>query len=103
MLSTTAVAWRNGNPQVHQGEWIEWYDGIIRKTAYDVVLMLLSDVRKKCPNAVVLYFGAFLPISYASNPNDLRAFFRHEYDDDVRWFLNWVSGDACDDVNALIN
>jgi hypothetical protein len=72
------------NPLVHQGKWIEWYEGLIRKTAYDVVLMLLSDVRKKCPNAVVLYFGAFLPISYVSNPNDMRALFRHEYDDDVR-------------------
>jgi hypothetical protein len=88
------------NPIVHDGTWIEWYEGIIRKTARDVVLMLLGDVRKKCPNAVILYFGLFPVVSFESDNEALRDAFKFQLDDDVRWYFNQVFG--CKNVNAAI-
>jgi hypothetical protein len=57
-------------------------------------------VRRKCPNALILYFGFFAPMSYASDTGKIRALFKWETDDPVGWFLNGIFG--CEDVNAAI-
>jgi hypothetical protein len=90
------------NPQVARGKWIERYDGEIRRVAEDDVTPLLRAVRDKCPNAVILYFGFFEGVSYQSSPAKIRAFFKHEFNDDFKWWFNqYVYRDV--DVNDLIN
>ena len=90
------------NPQVATGKWIERYDGQIRGVAEDHVTSMLRAVRAKCPNAVILYFGFFVGVSYQSSTSKIREFFRHEFNDDFKWWFNqYIYHDA--DVNDLIN
>lgn len=90
------------NPQVATGKWIERYDGQIRHVVEDNVTDLLRAVRAKCPNAVILYFGFFVGVSYQSSTDKIRAFFKHEFNDDFKWWLNqYIYTDV--DVNDLIN
>jgi hypothetical protein len=88
------------NPAIAPGEFVERWDGDIRRVGHDDVLELLLRVRRKCPNAVILYFGFFAPLSYASSVDKLRDLFEYETDDAIGWFLNGIFG--CEDVNAAI-
>jgi hypothetical protein len=88
------------NPAVSPREYIERFDGQIRSVGHDDVLELLGRVRRKCPRALILYFGFFAPMSYNSSASKIRALFKYETDDDVGWFLNGIFG--CEDVNAAI-
>jgi hypothetical protein len=88
------------NPEVAPHQWVEQWDGQIRSVGHDDVLDLLGRVRRKCPNALILYFGFFAPMSYASNTGNIRALFKWETDDPIGWFLNGIFG--CEDVNAAI-
>jgi hypothetical protein len=88
------------NPAVSSGEFIERWDGLIRAVGHDDVLELIGRVRRKCPGAVIMYFGFFAPLSYSSSPNQIRALFKHELNDDFGWWLNEVFG--FQDVNAAI-
>jgi hypothetical protein len=88
------------NPAVSAGEFIERWDGQIRAVGHDDVLELIGRVRRKCPGAVIMYFGFFAPLSYSSSPNQIRAVFKHELDDDIGWWLNEMFG--FQDVNAAI-
>jgi hypothetical protein len=88
------------NPQVSPHEYIERWDGQIRPVGHDDVLELLGRVRRKCPNALVLYFGFFAPMSYRSDTDDIRDLFKYETDDSIGWILNEIFG--CEDVNAAI-
>lgn len=76
------------NPQEFPGGFIEEYDGKIRTIAHDDVLDLIRKTRAKCPNAVILVFGYYTPISYSSHKSKIRAFFKHEADDSFGWFIN---------------
>jgi GDSL-like Lipase/Acylhydrolase family len=89
------------NPQVATGEFIEEWDGQIRAIAHDDVLDLLARVRRKCPNAIIMYFGFFAPLSYKSDVNKIRDFFEHEYNDAFGWWFNENVFQVVD-VNALI-
>jgi hypothetical protein len=88
------------DPQVSPHEYIERWDGQIRSVGHDDVLELLGRVRRKCPNALILYFGFFAPMSYRSDTGDIRDLFEWETDDAIGWFLNGIFG--CEDVNAAI-
>jgi len=88
------------NPQVSPHEYIERWDGQIRSVGHDDVLGLLERVRRKCPNALILYFGFFAPLSYRSDTGAIRDLFEWETDDSIGWFLNGIFG--CEDVNAAI-
>jgi hypothetical protein len=90
------------NPQVATGKWIERYDGQIRHVVEDNVTDLLRAVRAKCPNAVILYFGFFVGVSYQSSTGRIRDFFQHEFNDDFKWWLNQYIYTVTD-VNDLIN
>lgn len=76
------------NPQKAPGKFIQEWDEIIRRIAHDDVLTLIKKARAKCPNAVIMYFGYFAPISNGSHVSKIRAFFKHEADDDFGWALN---------------
>lgn len=89
------------NPQEFPGEFIEQWDGFIRSVAYDDVLDLLGRVRRKCPKAVILYFGIFAMASLQSDTQEIRALLKHEHDDDFGWWLNDVFDFV--DVNAVIH
>ena len=89
------------NPDVSAGEFIERWDGQIRAVAHDDVLDLLGRVRRKCPKAVIIYFGFFAPASYESSPSKIRAAFKHEYDNDFFWWLNGLIGFR--DINNMIH
>jgi hypothetical protein len=88
------------NPEVSSHEYVERWDGQLRSVGHDDVLELLGRVRLKCPNALILYFGSFAPMSYRSDTGEIRAFFKWELDDPIGWYLNEAFG--CEDVNAAI-
>jgi hypothetical protein len=88
------------NPAESPGEFVERWDGDIRRVGHDYVLELLLRVRRKCPKAVILYFGFFAPLSYLSSTSKLRDLFEYETDDTIGWFVNGIFG--CEDVNAAI-
>ncbi len=76
------------NPTEFPGAFIERWDGRIKEIAYELVLDLIARVRRKCPKAVILQFGYYMPLSYRSSRSDIEAFFKHELDNDVGWWLN---------------
>jgi lysophospholipase L1-like esterase len=76
------------NPQQFPGAFIEEWDGKIRAIAHRDLLAQIQRTRLKCPNAVILVFGYYAPLSHASNNADIKAFFKHEADDDVGWWIN---------------
>jgi hypothetical protein len=79
------------SPQNFPGEFIEKYDGLIRRIAHDDILELLGAVRAKCPNAVILLFGYHKPLSYESGTEAIKAFFKAETNTgDVAWFINEI-------------
>ncbi|WP_419695434.1 SGNH/GDSL hydrolase family protein [Mesorhizobium muleiense] len=90
------------NPLLATGTYIERFDGEIRRIVDDNVTALLERVRNKCPNAVILYFGFFPGLSYSSDPGQLRQLFKHEYDSDVKWWLNQYVYEVID-ANEMIN
>ncbi|MEV6641101.1 hypothetical protein [Amycolatopsis sp. NPDC051371] len=90
------------NPLLYTGRYIERYDGEIRRVVEDNVTALLQAVRNRCPNAVVFYFGFYSGISYSSDTNKLRELFKHEYNDDFKWWLNQYVYEMID-VNRMIN
>jgi len=76
------------SPREFPGAFIQEFDGKIRKICHDDVLELIRRIRAKCPNAVILQFGYFAPLSYSSNDKKIKDFFKHEYDNDVKWWIN---------------
>ena len=90
------------NPQSRRRAWMETFESQVHNVGYGRVLHLLERVRRKCPKAVVLYFGFFPPISYSSSPSQMRDLFQHEYDSDIKWWLNEAAGDSCVDVDPLV-
>ena len=79
------------NPQEFPGAFIQEWDGKIRSIAHDDLLAQIRRTRAKCPNAVILVFGYYAPLSYASHKSKIRAFFKHEADDDFGWWINrWI-------------
>jgi lysophospholipase L1-like esterase len=76
------------NPQNASGKFIQEWDDTIRQIAHDDVLDLIRRVRTKCPNAVILVFGYYAPISHSSHVSKIRDFFKHEADDSFGWALN---------------
>src|SRR5260221_5993935 len=88
------------NPTVFSGKFVERWDGQIRAVGHDDVLELLGRVRRKCPNAIIMYFGFFAPLSYESSTSKIRAWFEHEWNDEFTWWLNGVV--RFHDVNADI-
>ncbi|MCC8250201.1 hypothetical protein [Saccharothrix luteola] len=90
------------NPLLYTGRYIERYDGEIRRVVEDNVTSLLQAVRTRCPNAVVFYFGFYSAASYQSDPNKLRDLFKHEYNDDFKWWFNRYIYEMVN-VNKMIN
>ncbi|MEV6242685.1 hypothetical protein [Lentzea sp. NPDC051838] len=90
------------NPLLYTGRYIERYDGDIRRVVEDNVTALLQAVRTRCPNAVIFYFGFYSGASYSSDADKLRALFKHEYNDDFKWWLNRYVYKMID-VNKMIN
>ena len=90
------------NPDVSSGEFVERWDGQIRAVGHDDVLRLLGHVRRKCPNAVIMYFGFYAPFSYESSRSKIRDFLQHEYDDDIAWWFNSLSLIRLRNVNAMV-
>jgi hypothetical protein len=90
------------NPLIATGHYIERYDGAIRRIVEDNVTALLQAVRAKCPNAVILYFGFFPGLCYSSDADKLRDLFKHEYNDDFKWWFNRYVYELID-VNKMIN
>jgi hypothetical protein len=88
------------NPGVSPGEFVERFDGLIRKYGHDDVLELIGLVRRKCPNAIILYFGFYAIFSYLTRTDRLRNLIKYETDDPIGWFLNSIF--ECRDVNEAI-
>jgi hypothetical protein len=78
------------NPQEFPGAFIEEFDGKIRAIAHEAMLALIGRVRTKCPNAVIMVFGYYAPLSYRSSSERIRAFFKHENGDNFGWWVNGV-------------
>lgn len=76
------------NPMVETGTFVERWTGAIRSVAHDDVFDLLKTVRRKCPNAIILYFGFFAVLSEESDTEKIRAGFKHEYNSDIAWWFN---------------
>ncbi|HET9662031.1 MAG TPA: hypothetical protein VFP05_17025 [Thermomicrobiales bacterium] len=90
------------NPQEHQGKFVEAYEEPIRTICYDHYREQLRGIRAACPNAVILAFSYHTPISYASDFDKIKAFFKYEYDNNVAWWINeniWTFND----VDALVH
>ncbi|MFC8668545.1 hypothetical protein [Streptomyces sp. NPDC057199] len=90
------------DPRVANGEFIERWDGQIRAVCYDDVTELLGRLRRKCPNAVILHFGMFAPLTEESNVQKIRDLLKHEYDNDFGWWFNEHVHEVID-VDALIS
>ena len=78
------------DPQEFPGAFIEEFDGRISAIARDDLLDLIRRTRAKCPNAVILVFGYFAPVSEESNDHKIRAYFQHKFDSDLLWSVNQV-------------
>jgi hypothetical protein len=76
------------NPREFPGAFLDEFDGRIQTIAHDDLLDLIRRVRMKCPSAVILVFGYPAPISYGSHKSKIRNFFKQEFDDPVRWWIN---------------
>jgi hypothetical protein len=90
------------NPLIATGSYIERYDGEIRRVVENDVTALLQAVRAKCPKAVIMYFGFFPGMSYSSDANKLSELFKHEYNDDFKWWLNRYIYEVID-TDKMIN
>jgi hypothetical protein len=89
------------DPRAGSGEFISRFDGEIKTVAYDDVFDLIARVRRKCPKAVIMYFGFFEALSYDSDTEKIRAFMKREFDNDAAWWFNKHVFQAVN-VNALI-
>jgi len=89
------------NPVVSTGKFIERWDAVIRSVGYDDVVKLLVQLRKKCPNAVILFFGIWAPLTEQSRAKSIQNYFKYEKDSDFRWWLNMHVAHSVD-VDALI-
>jgi hypothetical protein len=65
------------------------------------VMKLLKAVRRKCPNALIMYFGFFPGLSYKSDTGEISDWFKEEYNDDFGWWFNKHIYQVVD-VNHLI-
>jgi hypothetical protein len=72
----------------NQGKFVDRFRGDIREICFEDTLELLGKMRKLMPNAIVLLFGYFPPMSYSTDLKALKDYFRYELNDDVRWYLN---------------
>jgi hypothetical protein len=75
-------------PAGFPGAFIEEFEGRIQDTAYGSLLELIGRTRNKCPNAIILVFGYYAPLSYRSSSGSMKDFFQHEYGDDFGWWVN---------------
>jgi hypothetical protein len=55
-----------------EGDPLEKIDREIRKFAFDKLTSLLREARRKCPNALMILSGYFLPISRSSDRSQLK-------------------------------
>lgn len=76
------------DPTNGSGAFVEVFDDRIRSIAYDDILEQIRRTRAKCPNAVIMVFGYFAPISYKSHKSKIRAYFKYAFDNDSLWLLN---------------
>lgn len=88
------------NPMEYTGEFIEMFDGEIRAICHRDTLELIRQVREACPKAVIIFFGYYAPISYETDTETLRGFFKYLSDNDLMWALNKVVHAV--DVSALL-
>jgi GDSL-like Lipase/Acylhydrolase family len=72
----------------NQGTFVDRFTGDIREICFEDTLELLGKMRELMPNAVILLFGYFPPMSYHSDLKALKDYFRYELNDDVKWYLN---------------
>ena len=93
-------------PTVDRGKWVEVWDTPLREVGFASVLELIGSVRKKCPNAIIMYFGFFAPLSYSSNTGKIRDAMQYELDNDLEWLINDIVGENATlhtkDVDSLI-
>lgn len=59
----------------------------------------MTRARHKCPNAVIFYFGFYSGVSYDSDTSKLRAFMKHEFNDDFKW---WFSDGTLDNEGSAV-
>lgn len=76
-------------PTVVPHRWVETYDPLIRDVAFVLVRGLLTDVRRKCPQAVILFFGVFAPVSSKTDHDAvMRMIQTYTGASDAAWYLN---------------
>jgi hypothetical protein len=78
------------DPTENQDTFVDKFAGDIREICHKDTLDLLREARPKMPNAVILLFGYFPPFSYETDREELKKYFRHELDSNVKWYLNAV-------------
>jgi len=88
------------DPEEFEGDFVPAWDGLIRRFAHTDTLNLLADVREACPNAVVMLFSYFAPISYASSHSKMKVFAKYRFDHDILWGLNEIFGFK--DVDSIL-
>lgn len=76
------------DPTENQDTFVDKFAGDIRQICYNDTLDLLSEARRKMPGAVILLFGYYPPFSYETDTAELKGYFRHEVNSDVKWYLN---------------
>ena len=96
------------NPEFHRGAFIEYFESRIEGVFFDRFYDLLKLVREKLPNAIILVFGYYAPISYSSHVSKIRSLLKHEFDDDFGWYINKAidyfgfTGGPFRDIDAVI-
>jgi len=76
------------NPREFPGEFIQELDGKIRSITHDDLLAQIRRTRNKCPRALIMVFGYYLPLSYASSEKEIETFFEREANSPVGWWIN---------------
>jgi hypothetical protein len=88
------------NPQKFPGAFIEEYDGQIRRVAHDDLLDQIQHTRQACPRALIMVFGYYPPLSYASDDSAIKAYFEREFNDGFLWWVNEEFG--IEDIDRMI-
>lgn len=88
------------NPEIETAHWSQIFAPRIRGACYHDMLELLRTVRHRMPNAVVLVFGYYAALSYASRRKRIKAFFEHEVDSEIAWWFNEQFGFR--DIDRLV-
>jgi lysophospholipase L1-like esterase len=88
------------DPRVAPGEFIEKWNEEIRSITHDGLLDQIRWTREVCPNAIILVFGYFAPLSYGSEDQDIEDFFKYEFDNNALWNLNQIF--EIEDIDHMI-